>query len=107
MNTEPVWSATTGSSGDPAGDVLRWAVFSCLLVPVVLVVYGSSFAGAAGSAAGLTAVTAVCRLLLRQSERAAAEERALRSVMAQTRRGRGAPTGHHGRRHGGGCTPEG
>ncbi|MCX5382295.1 hypothetical protein [Streptomyces sp. NBC_00083] len=107
MNAEQVWSASTGPSGDPAGDVVRWAVFSCLLVPVVLVVYGSSFAGAAGSAAGLTAVTAVCRLLLRHSERAAAEERALRSVVARSRRGRAAPAGQRGGRHGGSCTPEG
>ncbi|MFD5065904.1 hypothetical protein ACFWNO_47525, partial [Streptomyces sp. NPDC058394] len=27
----------------PAGDVVRWAAFSCLLVPVVLVVYGTSY----------------------------------------------------------------
>ncbi|MEU9096458.1 hypothetical protein [Streptomyces sp. NPDC048361] len=106
MNAEPVGSASTGASGDPAGDVVRWAVFSCLLVPVVLVVYGSSFAGAVGSAVGLTAVTAVCRLLLRRSERAAAEERALRSVVAQSRRVRPAPAGHRGGRHGGARTPQ-
>ncbi|MFD9489462.1 hypothetical protein [Streptomyces sp. NPDC059991] len=64
--------APAAVAGDRAGDVVRWAAFSCVLVPVVLVVYGSSFAGAAGSALGLAAVTAVCRLLLRQSERAAA-----------------------------------
>ncbi|WHM38628.1 hypothetical protein [Streptomyces sp. BPTC-684] len=64
--------APSAVAGDCAGDVVRWAAFSCVLVPVVLVVYGSSFAGATGSAVGLAAVTAVCRLLLRQSERAAA-----------------------------------
>ncbi|GAA0614627.1 hypothetical protein [Streptomyces crystallinus] len=58
-------------TSDCAGDIVRWAAFSCVLVPVVLVVYGSSFAGATGSAVGLAAITAVCRLLLRQSERAA------------------------------------
>ncbi|MEV7418228.1 hypothetical protein [Streptomyces sp. NPDC089919] len=59
-------------SGDPAGDVVRWAAFSCLLVPVVLVVYGTSFGGAAVATLGLVVVTAVCRVLLRHSERNAA-----------------------------------
>ena len=59
-------------AGLRAGDVVRWAAFSCVLVPVVLVVYGTSFGGAAGAALGLAAVTAVCRVLLRQSERGAA-----------------------------------
>ncbi|MCX5390857.1 hypothetical protein [Streptomyces sp. NBC_00094] len=56
-------------AGDPAGDVVRWAVFCCALVPVVLVVYGTSLGGAAGTALGLVSVTAACRLLLRRSER--------------------------------------
>ncbi|MEU7116423.1 hypothetical protein [Streptomyces sp. NPDC046182] len=56
-------------AADPAGDVVRWAVFCCVLVPVVLVVYGTSLGGAAGTALGLAAVTAVCRVLLRRSER--------------------------------------
>ncbi|MEV6571086.1 hypothetical protein [Streptomyces sp. NPDC051577] len=55
---------------DPAGDVVRWAAFSCLLVPVVLVVYGTSFGGAAVATLGLAAVTAACRVLLRHSEKA-------------------------------------
>ena len=58
---------------DTASDVIRWAAFSCVLVPVVLVWYGTSLAGAAGTAFGLAAVTAVCRLLLRRSERCAAD----------------------------------
>ncbi|MFE5808815.1 hypothetical protein [Streptomyces sp. NPDC056491] len=61
---------------DPAGDVVRWAAFSCLLVPVVLVVYGTSFGGAAVATLGLLAVTAACRVLLRHSERTAARVRA-------------------------------
>ncbi|GAA3105483.1 hypothetical protein [Streptomyces echinatus] len=56
---------------DTASDVIRWAVFSCVLVPVVLVWYGTSLAGATGTALGLAAVTALCRLLLRRSERCA------------------------------------
>ncbi|MFE2479970.1 hypothetical protein [Streptomyces sp. NPDC059389] len=55
---------------DPAGDVVRWASFSCLLVPVVLVVYGTSFGGAAVATLGLVAVTAACRAMLRYSEKA-------------------------------------
>lgn len=55
---------------DPAGDVVRWAAFSCLLVPVVLVVYGTSFGGAAVATLGLVAVTAACRAMLRYSEKA-------------------------------------
>ncbi|MFF9022970.1 hypothetical protein [Streptomyces eurythermus] len=57
---------------DPVGEVIRWAAFSCVVVPVVLLWYGTSPAGAVGTALGLTAVTAVCGLLLRRSERCAA-----------------------------------
>ncbi|WP_234104444.1 hypothetical protein, partial [Streptomyces venezuelae] len=64
---------TTGTStqqkADQAGDVVRWAAFCCVLVPVVLVVYGASLGGAAGTALGLVSVTAACRVLLRRSER--------------------------------------
>ncbi|MFK0280365.1 hypothetical protein ACIQVL_07810 [Streptomyces sp. NPDC090499] len=48
--------------------MVRWAAFSCVLVPVVLLWYGTSAAGAAGTALGLAAVTAACRFLLRRSE---------------------------------------
>ncbi|MCT4356130.1 hypothetical protein M5362_23630 [Streptomyces sp. Je 1-79] len=58
-----------GAAADPAGDVVRWAAFCCVLVPVVLVVYGTSLGGAVGTALGLAAVTAVCRVLLRRAER--------------------------------------
>ncbi|MFE6835504.1 hypothetical protein ACFVFI_11805 [Streptomyces sp. NPDC057705] len=67
---------------DPAGDVVRWAAFSCLLVPVVLVVYGTSFGGAAVATLGLLAVTAACRVLLRHSEK---NERAAARVLAEER----------------------
>lgn len=56
---------------DTVSDVIRWAAFSCVLVPVVLLWYGTSPAGAAGTALGLAAVTSVCRWLLRRSERCA------------------------------------
>ncbi|MER7054674.1 hypothetical protein [Streptomyces sp. NPDC000351] len=57
---------------DGVTDLVRWAAFSCFLVPVVLLWYGTSFAGTAGTALGLAAVTGACRLLLRRSERGAA-----------------------------------
>lgn len=90
---------------DTASDVVRWAAFSCVLVPVVLVWYGTSPAGAISTALGLATITWVCRLLLRESERhaarLAAEERA-------PHRGRHSRTGtgaHRGGRHSGGNTP--
>nr|WP_203604199.1 hypothetical protein [Streptomyces coelicoflavus] len=68
---------TSGAPGrDGVTDLVRWAVFSCFLVPVALLWYGASFAGAAGTAFGLAAVTGACRLLLRRSERTAARRRA-------------------------------
>ncbi|MEV5608501.1 hypothetical protein [Streptomyces sp. NPDC052225] len=84
-----------GSEG--ASDVVRWAAFSCVLVPLVLVGYGSSAAGAAGSALGLAAVTAVCRVLLRQSERGAAR---LHSEQCCPHRGRHGRTGSGAHRGG-------
>ncbi|MFI6087309.1 hypothetical protein [Streptomyces sp. NPDC051218] len=87
---------------DSASDVVRWAAFSCVLVPVVLVGYGTSLAGAAGSALGLVAVTGVCRLLLRQSERGAVR---LVEEQGRGRRGRVGSGAHRGGRHAGGSTP--
>ncbi|MFE7586773.1 hypothetical protein ACFU5Y_35010 [Streptomyces gardneri] len=75
------WGTGAGAgTADPAGDVVRWAVFCCVLVPVVLVVYGTSLGGAAGTALGLVTVTAACRVLLRRSERG------LRAETVRTRR---------------------
>ncbi|MFE5301312.1 hypothetical protein [Streptomyces sp. NPDC056632] len=67
---------------DPVNDLVRWAVFCCVLVPVVLLGYGASVGGAAGTAAGLAAVTAACRVLLRRSER---------GLLAEARAGRNRP----------------
>ena len=95
---------------DSATNVVRWAAFSCVLVPVVLLWYGTSFAGATGTALGLAAVTAVCRLLLRQSERGAARIKAGEAGPSPRRRGRHHRTGtgaHRGGRHTGGNTPVG
>lgn len=94
------------SGGERAStDLIRWAAFSCVLVPVVLLWYGTSLAGAAGTALGLAAVTAVCRLLLRRSERVAArllaEEEAgsVPGAGAGARAGGHAPQAHHRGRH--------
>lgn len=90
---------------DAASDVIRWAAFSCVLVPAVLLWYGTSPAGAVSTALGLAAVTGACRALLRQSERGAAR------LLAEGRaphRGRHSRTGtgaHRGGRHSGGNTP--
>lgn len=59
-------------SRSPAPGVAGWAAFSCVLVPVALVVCGTSLGGAAGAALGLVAVSGVCRMLLRRSERSTA-----------------------------------
>ncbi|WP_435859700.1 hypothetical protein [Streptomyces narbonensis] len=74
------WGAGGTGTVDPADDVVRWAAFCCVLVPVVLVVYGTSLGGAAGTALGLVTVTAACRVLLRRSERG------LRAETVRTRR---------------------
>ncbi|MEU6226496.1 hypothetical protein [Streptomyces sp. NPDC047042] len=99
----------TSPSRDSASDLVRWAAFSCVLVPVVLVLYGTSLGGAAGTALGLATVTAVCRVLLRQSERGAARMPAEESVPPRGRHGRahsGSPSGsRRGTRHSGGTTP--
>ncbi len=94
-----------GRVGDSVGDVVRWGVFSCALVPVVLVWYGTSLAGATGTALGLAAVTAVCRVLLRQSERGAARLRAEERVPHRGRHQRTGTGAHRGGRHTGGTTP--
>lgn len=100
-------------TADTATDVVRWAVFSCVLVPLVLLWYGTSLAGATGTALGLAAVTAACRVLLRRSERGAerrpAEERNEGEAEERTPpRGRHHRTGtgaHRGGRRTGGNAP--
>nr|WSW69113.1 hypothetical protein OG461_24590 [Streptomyces sp. NBC_00995] len=56
-------------AAQPATDVVRWAVFGCLLVPAVLLAHGDSAGGAAAVALGLAAITVACRVLLRRSAR--------------------------------------
>ena len=90
---------------DSTTDLVRWAAFSCVLVPVVLLWYGTSLAGAAGTALGLAAVTAVCRILLRQSERGAAQLLAEEQAPHRGRHHRSGAGAHRGGRHSGGNTP--
>lgn len=95
------------TAADPVGEVIRWAAFSCFLVPVVLLWCGGSPAGAAGTALGLAAMTGLCVILLRRSERGAvllADEqretprpRARRHAVGQRRRHVRGGTGHAGR----------
>ncbi|MET9426721.1 MULTISPECIES: hypothetical protein [unclassified Streptomyces] len=107
-------SGTTPSgASESASEVVRWAAFSCALVPVVLVAGGTSPGGAVTTALGLTAVTAACRALLRRSERLAARAPAEpyapyrgRHSRTGTRTGTRAGAGaHRGGRRGGRCTP--
>ncbi|MEV4435281.1 hypothetical protein [Streptomyces sp. NPDC049555] len=91
--------APEGPSPDPVSDVVRWAAFSCALVPVVLLMCGQSFGGAAGTAAGLVALTCVCHALLRQSERTAARVSTEASVPHRGRHGRTGSGSHRGARH--------
>ncbi|MFE9441055.1 hypothetical protein ACFYO2_19055 [Streptomyces sp. NPDC006602] len=87
--------------------VVRWAAFSCVLVPVVLLWYGSSLAGAAGTALSLAAVTAACRILLRQSELGAARLLDEESAPHRGRHHRPESGARGGGHHSGGNTPVG
>ncbi|WP_431986088.1 hypothetical protein [Streptomyces griseoflavus] len=95
------------ASARDVGDVVRWAAFSCLLVPVVLLWCGSSLAGAAGVAFGLAAVTGACRLLMRRSERVAARPSAGEPEPRRGGRRRAGAEGRGGRAGNGGDTPVG
>ncbi|MFG3117599.1 hypothetical protein ACGF4C_24805 [Streptomyces sp. NPDC048197] len=80
-------------------DVVRWGAFSCALVPFVLIISGASWAGAAGTAAGLAAVTCACRALLRRSERSAAGLRRRTAGRQRDRSGRSGARARRGGRH--------
>lgn len=96
-----------GRAADAAGDVVRWAAFTCLLVPVVLVVYGTSVGRAAAAALGLVAMTAACQVLLRHPEREAAHARIRSGVPQAGRRSRGAQGAWRGAHRGPGSAPGG
>ncbi|WP_336323801.1 hypothetical protein [Streptomyces lavendofoliae] len=104
MPSQPSTPAPSSAS-ESASDVVRWAAFSCALVPVVLLVYGTSFGGAAGTAVGLAAVTAACRVLLRRSERVAEEDGRRVAPHRAGRHSRPGAGAHRGGRHSAGCTP--
>lgn len=92
-------------SPDPVSDVVRWGAFSCALVPLVLLVSGTSLAGALGAAAGLTVVTCACRALLRRSERTAARVLTEDTGRHRYRRVENRAAAHGGGRHSGRRTP--
>ncbi|MFE2047247.1 hypothetical protein ACFXAS_01850 [Streptomyces sp. NPDC059459] len=92
---------------DGVTDLVRWAAFSCFLVPLVLLWYGASLAGTAGTAMGLAAVTGACRLLLRRSERVAARQPGPARGAPAGHRHRAAPAARRGGRHAGENTPVG
>ncbi|UNO41889.1 hypothetical protein [Streptomyces sp. MST-110588] len=95
----------SNTSADPVSDVVRWGAFCCALVPLVLLVCGSSLGGAAGTAAGLVAVTCTCRAVLRQSERTAQRLLADEVAPHRGRHGRTGTGAHRGGRHLDGRTP--
>lgn len=103
-------TAETRPGDDRTTELIRWAAFSCVIVPVVLLWYGTSLAGTAGTAVGLAAVTAVCRLLLRRSERCPARlpggQHPPRAPHREGRRRTGTGS-RRGGRHSGGSTPVG
>ncbi|MFH8236748.1 hypothetical protein [Streptomyces sp. NPDC018321] len=90
---------------DGVTDLVRWAAFSVALVPVVLLYYGTSLAGTAGTALGLAAVTGVCRLLLRRSERLAGRSPGAQHAAPAGRRHRAGSPLRRGGRHTGENTP--
>lgn len=109
-STGPAALHSVAPPTDPASSagVIRWGVFSCLLVPVVLVVYGTSVGSAAATALGLAAVTGACRVLLRRSERTAARCRAPQAAPPAGGRHSGTvPMARRGARHGSRGTPGG
>ncbi|MGW5044649.1 hypothetical protein [Streptomyces griseoluteus] len=57
---------------DTAREVIGWAVFACVLVPVVLLWCGTAPVTAVAAGLGLAGVTLACRTLLRRSLREAA-----------------------------------
>ncbi|GAA1004202.1 MULTISPECIES: hypothetical protein [Streptomyces] len=93
--------------GDGVGEVIRWAAFSCVVVPLVLLWCGAPPAGAAGTALGLAAVTGTCRALLHRSEREALRRRGARHAPHRGRHHRTGTGVHRGGRHPGGATPVG
>ncbi|MET7764948.1 hypothetical protein ABZS71_24115 [Streptomyces sp. NPDC005393] len=96
----PAQAPAEAPTSDAVNEVIRWAAFSCAVVPIVLLMCGLPLSGAVGAAAGLAAVTAASHALLRHSERAAVR---LGAGGVSPHRGRHGRTGigaHRGGRHG-------
>ncbi|WP_328538640.1 hypothetical protein [Streptomyces sp. NBC_00344] len=87
-----------GPSSGSANDVVRWAAFCCVLVPLVLLVHGSGIGDSVLTGSGLVAVTAACRLLLRQSERGAARSAGRPGSHRRTQHGWNGRGAHRGAR---------
>ncbi|MEE4490239.1 hypothetical protein [Streptomyces sp. BE230] len=102
----PVPSTHPEPAAQPATDVVRWAAFGCLLVPVVLLAQGDSAGGAATVAFGLTAITVTCRALLRRSARAAAREDSLSAPRSTPRSAPDPALGSGEGAHGSDRTPQ-
>ncbi|SCK19775.1 hypothetical protein [Streptomyces sp. WMMB 322] len=84
-DAEPAARTSASASG-----LVRWGAFTCVLVPLTLLVCGVRFFTVLGTAAGLTVVTAACGVLLRLSEYAHAQR-------GPERFGAGGPGSHRGR----------
>ncbi|GAA2615401.1 hypothetical protein [Streptomyces axinellae] len=91
-------AAATRAAPDQVSDVVRWAAFSTALVPVVLLMCGSSPAGAFATTAGLAAVTAACHALLRRSARGEVRPAAEQALPHRGRHGRTGSGAHRGGR---------
>ncbi|MGP4047500.1 hypothetical protein [Streptomyces sp. 2A115] len=104
-STAPQSPSRPPAAQDAVSDLVRWAAFSCVLVPVVLVGYGTSLAGATGTALGLAAVTGACRVLLRRSEQGAARLSAEERAPHHGRHCRVGAGAQRGGRHTGGNSP--
>ncbi|MEU8588002.1 hypothetical protein AB0C59_13550 [Streptomyces sp. NPDC048664] len=79
-----------------AGEVIRWAAFCCVLVPVVLVWHGISIAAAISAGLGLTCGTLACRAVLRHAERGAGTPGSREAERRGRNRGAGADAARGG-----------
>ncbi|MEC4018078.1 hypothetical protein [Streptomyces sp. H27-D2] len=84
----------------PVSDGVRWGAFSCGLLPLAVVIWGSPVGAASAVALGLAAVTTACRALLCRSERAGARIPDARRLPHGGHREGACPGAHRGgRRH--------
>ncbi|WP_432039583.1 hypothetical protein [Streptomyces cucumeris] len=81
-------------------ELIRWAAFGCAVVPFVLLLCGLPCGVALAATAGLAAVTAASRALLRHSERVAARPDPDAALPHRGRHGRTGIGAHRGGRRG-------